>query len=331
MPSAKRASVRKSAPASAAPKRRAPGPARVALPRIRKILVPLDFSRTSLQVLRCACRYAESFNAGLILVHVNPGVLSPDIEHGLSKQENALLRHKVEEQLVALHRKECKMDLPMIPVVTNGIPHVEIVEAARNHKADLIMLSTHGHTGWAHVMLGSTAERVVRDAPCPVLTFHQQLLGRRGVRLQPAQIQRILVPTDFSKPSRDTVRRAAQYAQHFQASLDLLHVTESLIYPEYPEFGYMDVNHLASQMMATAHKKLEAMRDRFSRPELIREIAVKEGLPFKEITQYAQKNRIDLIVISTHGQSGILNALLGSTAQRVVQHAACAVLVLRQK
>lgn len=300
-------------------------------PRIRRILVPIDFSRTSLRCLRCACRYAEFYRATLILVHVNPVVLSPQMGHALSRDENKLLHDKVQQQLQAVHSKERRIELPVETVVSTGIPYREINSIAADRQADLIILSTHGHTGLRHVMLGSTAERVVREAPCPVLTIHQRLLEKRQPRVAPEQIRGILVPMDFSPPSRATLRLAVQFARQFKAGLELLHVTETLVYPEYPEFGHMDVQLLSDQLAESAQKKLETIRKRYAKSGVVRSTTVCEGMPFKEITAYAERGKIDLIIISTRGHSGLFGALLGSTSERVVQYAACPVLVIPQK
>lgn len=298
--------------------------------RIKKILVPIDFSQSSVQALRFACRYAEFYEASLILMHVNPVVLSPDVKHSLKRKESAMLQEKVREQLAAIHRKERKRDLPMESVVANGVPYREIVDAARKWKADLIVISTHGHTGLAHVMLGSTAERVVRDAPCPVITVHQKLLEQNGARFAPGRIKKILVPTDFSKASRATIRKALQFARQQGASVDLLHVSEPLVYPEYPEFGYVDVQLLTEQLTDSAEKQLQKIRNQSRDSDLISTALVREGIPFKEIVAYAKESKADLVVTSTHGRSGFLGALLGSTSERIVQHAPCPVLIFRQ-
>lgn len=138
--------------------------------KLATILVPLDFSKESEKALRYAVSFAEQFGARLILLNVVeplpfadlgalPLVMESDavLSACRTKLDSVVLRHNIAESLIEKR------------LVRPGQAYREIAEAARTLKADLIIISTHGYTGFHHALLGSTAERVVRHAPCPVL------------------------------------------------------------------------------------------------------------------------------------------------------------------
>ena len=137
---------------------------------LRRILVPTDFSETSSAALRYGVELARRFTARLYLLHVpeHPGEAA-EAEYPIGifdTMQNAAhdrLGHLLSEQETRELRPECAMRL--------GVPSEEIVRHAAEHEIDLIVI-THGREGMARVLLGSVAERVVRKAPCPVLTVH---------------------------------------------------------------------------------------------------------------------------------------------------------------
>jgi len=143
---------------------------------IRRVLVPIDFSDCSMHALNYAMALAERFDARIILLHVvEPAVHS---EHYLSgpmafDETNQHLLEAGRERLEDVNRKCVVHRVGSEPLVRIGHAHSEIADTANALAADLIVLGTHGYTGLKHVLLGSTAERVVRSAPCPVLTVRQ--------------------------------------------------------------------------------------------------------------------------------------------------------------
>jgi nucleotide-binding universal stress UspA family protein len=144
---------------------------------LKSILVPLDFSGPSKEALACAEACARKFGAELVLLHVvEPISMSADYGygkvHGLSPNEYLLGRCK--KRLESLRRRRVDGLCGCKAVVRSGKVVDEIAKAAKELDADLIILATHGYTGLEHTLLGSTAELVVRQAPCPVLIVRQQ-------------------------------------------------------------------------------------------------------------------------------------------------------------
>ena len=137
--------------------------------KLKKIFVPVDFSECSKKALQYALPLARQFDAELTLLHVVqpypavPEMYPVNVESG----------RDAEKDLKALRRMTCDA-IPSQTLLRVGAPHLEIIQAAKEIGADLIVLSTHGHTGLAHVFLGSTAERVVRHAACPVLVVRER-------------------------------------------------------------------------------------------------------------------------------------------------------------
>lgn len=152
--------------------------------RIKRILLPIDFSRFSLRALDYAIDFARPHHAELVLIHViepmphvSPFVPEPTTLLDKQRQLAAAQLSRLETNVRARYRK-CRSEIHL------GVVYATIVEVAKALKADMIVIATHGRTGLAHVLIGSVAERVVRSATCPVLTVRSVIprprKGRRG-------------------------------------------------------------------------------------------------------------------------------------------------------
>jgi nucleotide-binding universal stress UspA family protein len=144
--------------------------------KLKKILVPIDFSGCSKKALQYAIPLARQFGASLTLLHVVQmsypvGGEFATVDYTLCEKE---LCDLTEKQLAVLAREEISAGVPAATLVRRGYPVQQIIDAASELEIDLILLSTHGHTGLKHVFLGSTAENVVRRAPCPVLVVRER-------------------------------------------------------------------------------------------------------------------------------------------------------------
>jgi len=142
-------------------------------PRIKRILVPLDFSGKSRQALRYAAPLAEKFGAKIVLLHVVELVPVAVPEMVLMQADLAPTERQASGHLRELARTLLPADLFERGLVVVGHPAVEILAVARREKADMIVLTTHGHSGLKRFIIGSTAEQVVRHATCPVLSVRR--------------------------------------------------------------------------------------------------------------------------------------------------------------
>ncbi len=145
--------------------------------RIRKILLPTDFSEYSRTALAYACELAEKYGAELHLLHaleIHP-VSTPDFGMGLALPRYvAESKQHAETSLSKFLESQQAARLKVVHRLIEGSPRTEIPRYARDQNIDLIVLSTHGRTGLAHALMGSVAENVVRTAPCPVLTIRPE-------------------------------------------------------------------------------------------------------------------------------------------------------------
>ncbi|HEX9871517.1 MAG TPA: universal stress protein [Candidatus Tectomicrobia bacterium] len=141
---------------------------------IRQILAPTDFSESSKQAVAYAYEWAQTFGAKLLLLHVVELLVYP-VEIFLVSEEGTTLLDDLERQarldLAELVPKSLDGTVEVLCQTVVGTPYLRIVEVAAAEKVDLIVMSTHGRTGLSHLVMGSVAERVVRMAPCPVLTI----------------------------------------------------------------------------------------------------------------------------------------------------------------
>lgn len=150
-------------------------PVAVPLP-VKKILVPIDFSDCSQFALRYAVNLAKQVDGSLILVHVASSLIAPpemQYVHVDLKQFQGEIETHASAKLTALAQKEIPATVPASPIVRHGTPWEEITRVAKDRKADLIVIGTHGYSALKQMLLGSTAEKVVRSAGCPVLVVRE--------------------------------------------------------------------------------------------------------------------------------------------------------------
>jgi universal stress protein A len=143
------------------------------------------------------------------------------------------------------------------------------------------------------------------------------------------QIQRILVPIDFSEHSKNALKYAVPFAEKFKASIDLLYVVEPAIYPADFSFGQIGFPNVEEELRTRGSEELENLLSKEIAGKVTSRKIVRTGKPFYEINQYALEENISLIIIATHGHSGMEHILFGSTAEKVVRKAPCPVLVVR--
>jgi nucleotide-binding universal stress UspA family protein len=296
--------------------------------KIERILVPVDFSSASKEALDYAVSLAKQFRAAIHLVHVYP----PDEASSVPGAGHLLLQsaetiERLNEELTGIHRKHVPTFRPENCQVRAGQPYQEIVRLAREIDADLIALATRGHSGLKYLLLGSTAERVVRSAPCPVLVVRKRKQKSKAASKSFA-IRTILVPVDFSTCSLAGTEYAVFLAKSLHATLRLLHVT-------HPYVNYVFVDRVGARLSALAEAAEEAARiemDALKQMDFLRSVPVQTeilpGAAVDEICAAAGDPKVDLIVTSTHGRTGLKHALIGSVAEHVVRYAGRPVLVV---
>lgn len=144
---------------------------------IKKILVPVDFSEYSKMALDYSIEFSKRFSSELILIYVIEPIVYPS-DFGLGQipinQVDFEIQSKAEEELKKLVDEKVPPGIKASSIVRTGKPFLEIINAAQEFNCDLIIIATHGHTGIEHILFGSTAEKVVRKSPVPVLTVREK-------------------------------------------------------------------------------------------------------------------------------------------------------------
>jgi nucleotide-binding universal stress UspA family protein len=240
----------------------------------------------------------------------------PDFTEALQEAASG----KLNEAAEAIREKGVEVDSHL----RLGVPSQVLLQTADEKEVDAIVVGTRGLTGIRHLLLGSTAERVVQHATCPVLTVHP------GDADHHREIRTILVSTDFSQDSETSIRAALRLlGPQPVAKLVLLHVYH-LPY-EYTAYGTIPTSlDYFKDVEGAAEERLNEIARTLDREGLAVETLAKEGYPPDTIIDLADEVSADLIALGTHGRTGLAHLLLGSTAERVVQHARCPVLTVKK-
>jgi universal stress protein A len=140
--------------------------------KIRRIVCPTDFSPTARIAIDYAAEMARSLDAELVLLHVIPELNYPTRSFGMATAFPHLREelHKRANEELEVERARLDPSTKVVTELRDGVSHEQILDCAHAQKADLIVMGTHGHTGLTHLVLGSTAERIVRMSECPVMT-----------------------------------------------------------------------------------------------------------------------------------------------------------------
>jgi nucleotide-binding universal stress UspA family protein len=300
--------------------------------QIKTILVPLDFSRASIQALKYTIPLAKKFGATIHIVHVQPSDELTAIENAGGLMLNcadaiALMQDRLSEALSkqgGFWPDNCH--------VVSGRPFEEICKLAGTIEANLIVLPTRGLGRLKHIFLGSTAERVVRHAPCPVLIPHgagfKTITWNGNSGMNGFKLRKILVPVDFSPCSLAGARYAARLARTTGGTLRLFHV----IFPYTQLFAAdrtgADLRPLSTTAKATAKEQMKELTGMSFLRDLPCEIQIRTGSAIDEIVGESNAAGVDLVVTSTHGRSGFERAVIGSVAEHVVRYAQCPVLTV---
>ncbi len=296
----------------------------------KKILVPIDFSEDADLAVLHAVNIGRAYDSEIILFHVislfdndpnNPDYRFPDVKEIYSKLEEI-----ASDNMQQLQESHLKMNFDQ--VVVRGIsPAEEILLYEKENKIDLIVMGTHGRSGLRHFLIGSVAERVIRNAACPVMSirFHKE-----SEDFKPT-IKRILVPIDFSTYSRQTLGYAVDIARRFDASLEIVHVIEEQVHPSYYVAGDISIFNLIPDLREKSLAALKEFTEKVIPEEIEHTFHIREGRAHSEIARFAQDQEIDLIVIATHGLSGLEHFLIGSTTEKVIRKVNQPVLAIKMK
>ncbi len=284
--------------------------------RIQRILVPIDFTSASRQGLRYAVNLARQFGAKITLIHVVTAARSSEFTRMGVLLEEKRREADAQTELAKMAEQELGREINGgIFVVRGGLPY-EIDRAAAELGVDLIVTGTHGYTGAECFVFGSTAEAIVRNASCPVLTIRQPLVPVRFPDDNECGFKRILLPVSLTRRSGGALGYAAALARRCDGEVILLYAAPA------------GNGRCFGQAIAPG-RQLEILRDRLVNAGIKASLEVCCGKPSREIAGCAWQQKADLIVVNSHSQPGVWTYFGRGTAERIVRRATCPVLVVR--
>lgn len=288
------------------------------------ILVPLDFSELSTSALRSAQQMARLFQGTITPFHsylpLNEVDGGPYMFGGMGSTSTAIddyeeIESSLHSRLVELAEENVEPSFLGDPLISIGNPAQAIIEEAKDFH--MIVMSTHGRTGFSRFFLGSVAEKVLRMAHLPVLIVNEE----REI----TTINRILLTTDFSDHSKEAFSYAKEIALKARAKLELINV---FAYdPEQdndPDKSKIELR--KQRLKVLAKEELHELNDLIST-----NVIVSTDTPHEAILNYNLNNPHDLIVMSTVGRTGIDYLMMGSTTANVVRHVKSPVLSINPK
>jgi nucleotide-binding universal stress UspA family protein len=300
--------------------------------QITRILCPIDLSDASIHAIDYAAALAGWYKARLVGLYVYDPLFAP--VPGLPPPSDRVPeteRRRAREEAAACFDVAVRSGLDVNVVVDVGQPVPRILDQAAGLPADLIVMGTHGASGFEHLLLGSVTEKILRKAPCAVLT-----VPPRARATSTLPFRQLLCAVDFSAPSLTAVQVAFSLARESGAALTLLHVVEWPWHePPPPSFDELPPEPAAAlaeyrrYVEASATNRLEALlpdEQQASRPRA----RVVHGKSHVEILRAAADGSADLIVMGVHGRNALDMLVFGSTTNHVVRGATCPVWTIRQ-
>ncbi len=294
---------------------------------IDTILFPTDFSDVAEGAFAHAAHLALRYHA---TIHVF-NVVSPDADDASNPMDFLPVEPTdgtdVDDTAVQhVDVQTATQERGTVPVVYTQMdsttPAEAIIEYASDKNVDLVVMGTHGRQGMDRLLSGSVSEEVVRRAPCPVFT----VLPSQEEETVPT-ISRVLAPVDLSEQSDLVVNHAAALADAYAAPLDLLHVVEEAAYPS--AYGLDPLAPSLPNVQDRAREALETLAGRLDLRTDPINVHVLAGNAARDIVEFADEQEADLIVMATHGRTGLERFLIGSVAEKVVRRAPCPVFTLK--
>jgi nucleotide-binding universal stress UspA family protein len=292
---------------------------------ISRILCPIDFSEGSRHALAQAAAVARAYSAGLTVMHAfvnRPAMdLPPLMLAEVDRQRLIEDMQRFADTVAPGLRPDCRVE--------DGVSAWEaILDAVDDLGPDLLVMGTHGRSGFRRLFLGSVTEKVVRTAPCPTLVVPPRVAD--GVSETPAQFRRVLCAVDLSDSSLAALARAFELAQQDAARLLVVYVAEMpSVIPEVPPA--VDLSAMATRAAEEARRRLQALIPAGARPYCTIETPIVCARPRSEIVRLAARRRADLIVMGVHGRGVMDLIVFGSTMHHVLRAAPCPVLVVHSE
>ncbi len=320
----------------------------------KKIMCAIDFSDFTNIILSYGKSLAVEFGSTLCLCHIVSGaVMVSSLGHSYftyTDMESDRIRYARDK----LQKIAEELDIKCEIIVSSGHAADEINETVRENNIDMVIAATHGGSGIKRFLIGSVTDRLIKILTCPLLVLHAQENQFVSPADEKIGLKRILVGCDFSPDSKLAFDYALSLAQEFQTQLYLAHVIKPVEHTRLSASDYMEIQgddytrwarseyldlqtdapnengKEKSNLSSRLEKQLSSMVPEESRNWCTPVIIQLKGQPYKELINFAEQNKVDMIVLGVHGYSLLEQFLVGSTTDRVISQASCSVLVVRQ-
>jgi len=289
---------------------------------IERTLCPVDFSEYSVLAFAYASSLAHHCGAKLFAQYVVELGQYPSADFAPNADTYdefcATLLCQGEARLRAFIQSHRQHDVDPQCIASKGMAAESILSFAKQNAINLIVMGTHGFRGFERLMLGSTTEKVLRRAPCPVLAVPKlpPELAASATSGDEVELRQIVVCTDFSESSNEAVEYAFSVAEEYNARLTLVHVLEDVPTPECVEDT------------ASAYKRLDELVPAQTKPNGNISTAVRIGKAYREICQFAHESHANLVIMAVRGRDSLDDAIFGSATYRVIQSGTCPVLAI---
>ena len=305
--------------------------------RIQRVLCPVDFSEFSLRALSYASALARWYGSTLTVLHVHPELphvdMIPSLTVGPARRImlDEIERTRVLEAERAFVQTAGAGDVPVeVALEDTGDPPRAILERACTLDVDLIVMGSHGRSGYERLLLGSVTEKVLHKAPCPVMVVPHR--AEHPTPVGDVQFRRILCGIDFSDCSLAALEYALSVAEEADAQLTLVHVIETRSYfNALPPQVALTLAQINAEEGAHVAARLQALVPESVRPFCTIRTTVTHGHHgWTDIVRLGIEGNADLIVLGAHGHGTVERTLFGSTTHRVLRDAPCPVLTVRR-
>lgn len=291
----------------------------------KRILVANDFSDCSKVALSIGMQASKCMKTKMFVLHTIEK-LPHDYMHIFPRAAHINIKQRSEQEafdrLNSMLPKDLVDNETIVPIVRTGRPFLEIVQAAKENDVDIILIGTHGRAGIDRVFLGSVAERVVRKSYCPVMVVRNS---------EYAGFKQIVVPVDFSDCSKMALECAISTARAHKSALTVVHVFEESFIEPYVRAANSEkeADEIVRKVEYVNVSKFEDFLNKFDLSGIVFKKLLKKGIPEKNISEIALEQKAQLIIMGTHGRSGIKHMLVGSTAEEVVRTVHCDIIVVK--
>jgi nucleotide-binding universal stress UspA family protein len=271
----------------------------------KKIIFPLDFSELSLIPLSFASYLAAHFKAELVLLHVLELPSAPArLFYSVDETE---VRAKADKEMDSIILSHAREGVTFSKMFKFGKPHAAIVEAAKEIGAIYVIMGTHGASGIQEYLIGSNASRVIREAPCPVISF-RNTPGENAFR-------HILLPLDLTKETREKIAFALEFAQIFESEITVMSVLQTTD---------AEIQNRLKLQLEKVEEYLKSKEMKVNSALLISTDNIADV-----VVEYSKQINADLIAIMTQQELKLKEQFLGSTAEHIVNNAQVPVVSIR--